>query len=109
MLAACPPPPPATTQNRRFYFCSDMQPHEAWLFKQWDTRTDKAARVCFHSAVHDPFYDAPGSEKLAGLQGRMKSHTVSQMPTRRSLECRMVMVFPKQQQQQQGGAARSKI
>ena len=91
-LSACPPLP-----TNRFYYCPDMRPDEAWLFKQWDTRRDKAARICFHSAVHDPVYDVQvdGAKALAGLEGRLTSHTVSQMPTRRSLECRMVMTFPK--------------
>ena len=103
MLAACPPLP-----THRFYYCPDMKPDEAWLFKQWDTRSDDPgrARICFHSAVHDPFYDAEGAERLAGLAGRMKSHTVSQMPTRRSLECRMVMTFPKQSARQEEETAK---
>ena len=52
LLSACPP-----AETHKFYFCPDMEPDECWLFKQWDTRKDKGARVCFHSAVHDPFHD----------------------------------------------------
>jgi hypothetical protein len=89
LLSACPP-----AETHKFYFCPDMEPDECWLFKQWDTRTDKGARVCFHSAVHDPFYDADGTGSISGLEGRLRSHTVSRMPTRRSLECRLVMTFP---------------
>ena len=74
LLSACPFDP-----AHRFFFCSDMRPDEAWLFKQWDTREGPDARVCFHSAVHDPFYDGGGQR----------------MPTRRSLECRLVLTFPK--------------
>ena len=74
LLSACPFDP-----AHRFFFCSDMRPDEAWLFKQWDTREGPDARVCFHSAVHDPFYDEGGQR----------------MPTRRSLECRLVLTFPK--------------
>ena len=89
LLSACPP-----AETHKFYFCPDMEPDECWLFKQWDTRKDKGARVCFHSAVHDPFHDMDGIESISGLEGRLRSHTVSRMPTRRSLECRLVMTFP---------------
>ena len=101
LLSACPPLP-----THRFYHCSDMRSDEAWLFKQWDTRRDQGARMCFHSAVHDPRYDAEGAERLSGLQGRLQSHAVSLMPTRRSLECRMVMTFPKREAQKDQKAAK---
>lgn len=74
LLAACPYRP-----THRFVFCPDMHPDEACLFKQWDSREEVDAKCCFHSSMHDTFHDKDPS-----------------YPPRRSLECRLVLTFPKE-------------
>lgn len=64
--------------GHRFYYCPDMRPDQGWLFKQWDSREGIGARQSFHTAFEDPFHE-----------GR------DDLPDRRSLECRLVLTFPK--------------
>jgi len=39
--------------TQRWYYASDMQPSEAWLFKNFDSDIDSPARFAAHSAFHD--------------------------------------------------------
>jgi hypothetical protein len=40
--------------NQRWYYAPDMQPDEAWLFKNYDSATVGTARFAAHSAFEDP-------------------------------------------------------
>ena len=44
---------PVYNQNHRLYYFSNMQPGEALVFKQFDSRPNKAF-VCPHTAFYDP-------------------------------------------------------
>lgn len=69
---------PLYAPRHRWIFCPDMEPNEeAWLFTQYDERP--GYMPSFHCSFHDSFYDDKG-----------------EVPGRRSLECRMVCLFPKQ-------------
>ena len=45
--------------TQRWFYASDMQPDEAWLFKNFDSDTDSPARFAAHSAFHDRTTQAP--------------------------------------------------
>lgn len=76
-------PPYAPTH--RWVYLPDMPPDHAWLFKQYDER-EGVAKCAFHNSFSDP----------VNAQDTTK-------PGRRSLECRIVLTFPKQR----GDGARS--
>ena len=40
--------------NQRWYYAPDMQPDDAWLFKNYDSATVRTARFAAHSAFDDP-------------------------------------------------------
>lgn len=65
---------PTYSQDHEFYYFSNMQPGEALVFKQLDSRENKA-RMCPHTA----FYDT----------------SVTGAPGRRSAEFRALCLFPK--------------
>lgn len=69
---------PNYAPHHRWIFCSDMRPDEGWIFKQFDTRDDGRAKMCFHNSFHDPFHDP-----------------LPETPGRRSAEYRILLTFPK--------------
>lgn len=77
--------------NHRWIFCPDMCPGQAWLFKQWDSRTD-VARCSFHTAFTDPKHEEDPTK-----------------PGRRSLEVRMCCAFPKKNAEKAGTPGASKL
>lgn len=44
---------------QRWYYAPDMQPGEAWLFKNFDSDADSPARYAAHSAFHDRTTQVP--------------------------------------------------
>jgi hypothetical protein len=60
--------------NQRWYYAPDMQPDEAWLFKNYDSATVGTARFAAHSAFQDP---------------TLRSH----IPARESIEVRAFAMF----------------
>ncbi len=45
--------------SQRWYYAPDMQPDEAWLFKNFDSKIESPARFAAHSAFHDRSAPAP--------------------------------------------------
>jgi len=47
----------AYNPDQKWYYCSDMVPEEAWIFKIYDSKTDGRARCAVHSSF--PYKDQP--------------------------------------------------
>jgi hypothetical protein len=44
----------AYDSSQRWYYAPDMQPHEAWLIKNYDSAVNGTARFAAHSAFDEP-------------------------------------------------------
>lgn len=67
---------PTYSAKHRFVYFPDMTTEEALVFKQYDFRKSQPAKATFHMSFKDGFHD-----------------DWKDCPGRRSLECRMVLVF----------------
>lgn len=76
---------PLYKEAHKWVFCPDMQPGEAWLFKQYDTRAG-VVPCAFHNSFHDPFHDPDPS-----------------CPGRRSCELRILLAFSEGESSERGG------
>lgn len=82
---------PTYSPKHRWIFCSDMEPTEAWAFKQYDTRPG-VALCAFHNSFPDPFHAEEAS-----------------CPERLSAEFRILLTFPKEASSTEASSSCSKL
>lgn len=51
-------------QGHRWYYCSNMQPHETLVFKQFDSKEDGRARRTPHSALQTEYDNGPPRQSI---------------------------------------------
>ena len=99
---------PYYNEGHRWVFCPDMRVDEAVLFKQYDWRAAAhhsgssgsssriTAKGSFHTSFRDHHHEPESSDG--------SSKTALSVPGRRSLECRVLLVFDTHVGQTKGGA-----
>ncbi|KAH7337829.1 hypothetical protein B0J17DRAFT_757304 [Rhizoctonia solani] len=50
-------------EGHKWYYLKHQMPHEVTLIKGYDSRTEDSARMCLHSAFHDPGSEANAPER----------------------------------------------